>query len=91
MTQSRGHLLRALVHTGLPSIAIIVFVAVAFGARAASVPISRSLDRLHRLIFPVHRLTITLSLPLTTICRPTVMSKRSFISKVPPTVTIPLR
>jgi Alpha/beta hydrolase domain len=38
MTQSRGHLLRALVHTGLPSIAIIVFVAVAFGARAASVP-----------------------------------------------------
>lgn len=38
MTQSRGHLLRALAHAGLPSIAIILFVAVAFGARAASVP-----------------------------------------------------
>jgi len=38
LTQSRGHLLRALAHAGLPSIAIILFVAVAFGARAASVP-----------------------------------------------------
>lgn len=38
MTQSRGHLLKALAHAGLPSIAIILFVAVAFGARAASVP-----------------------------------------------------